>query len=60
MAKAVKTSDGKCWAEGVEVGCPNEKTQTRNMTEKQTRKRINVDKAYADETERRRKFSWGV
>lgn len=60
MDKTVKTSDGKCWSEGVEVSCPNEKTQTRKMTSKPVRKEIDLEKAYKDEKERRRKFSWGM
>lgn len=63
MAKTVKTSEGKCWSEGVEVSCPNERTQTRKMTGESksmnTRKEIDLNKAYSNETERRRKFSWG-
>lgn len=62
MAKTVKTSDGKCWSEGVEVSCPNEKTQTRKMTSKSTPHESREDKLMKmveAEKARRNKFSWG-
>lgn len=59
MEKTVKTSDGKCWSEGVEVSCPKDKTETRKMTKDKKKKEINFEKAYAEEKERRRKFGWG-
>ena len=55
MAKTVKTSDGKCWSEGVEVSCPKEKTQTRNMTPK---KKDKISEAMEYAKERQRKWGW--
>ena len=59
MAKTVKTSDGKCWSEGVEVSCPKEKTQTRKMTKDTARKRDKISEAMEYAKERQRKWSWG-
>lgn len=61
MAETVK-SGGKCWSEGVEVSCPDEKTQTRKMTKDKKPKAKKKDKIseymeYAKE--RQRKWSWG-
>ena len=59
MAKTVKTSDGKCWSEGVEVSCPNEKTQTRKMTKEKAKKKDKISEAMEYAKERKRKWSWG-
>lgn len=59
MAKTVKTSDGKCWSEGVEVSCPKEKTQTRKMTKQKEKKRDKISEAMEYAKERQRKWSWG-
>lgn len=61
MAKTVKTSDGKCWSEGVEVSCPKEKTQTRNMTTKKKikeKKKDKISEAMDYAKERQRKWGW--
>ena len=59
MAKTVKTSDGKCWSEGVEVSCPKDKTQTRKMTQEKAKKRDKISEAMEYAKERQRKWSWG-
>lgn len=61
MAKTVK-SGGKCWSEGVEVSCPNEKTQTRKMTQEKkskAKKKDKISEAIEYAKERKRKWSWG-
>ena len=62
MAEVVK-SGGKCWSEGVEVSCPKEKTQTRNMTPKKKKAKESREdrlmRALEEEKKRRKKFSWG-
>lgn len=58
MEKTVKTSDGKCWSEGVEVSCPKDKTQTRKMTSKPVKEEDKIAKQIEYAKERKRKFGW--
>ena len=60
MAKTVK-SGGKYYREGVEVPAPKKQTQKKQTPKKKMNKRKEIDlkKAWSNESERRRKFSWG-
>jgi hypothetical protein len=59
MPKTVKVGD-KYYSGGVEVSAPAKKIESPKMsnTSMPKRKEIDLKKAWSDEVERKRKFSW--